>query len=141
MPFVIISGYPDIQRCAMAIECIVITGIFILFVIVFFRSKRKEWAIATLPLTLVPFTDFVLELIVARWFKVEVTAFGGILSLLIAVAVSAAWVGAAAGSLKHKRTKATYIGISNAFNIALAAILINDILVSAGKLEALIVNS
>ena len=30
----------------MAIECIAITGIFILFVIIFFRSKRKEWAIA-----------------------------------------------------------------------------------------------
>ncbi len=119
----------------MAIECIVITGIFFLFVIVFFRSKRKEWAIATLPLTLVPLTDVVLELVLARIFKIEVTAFGGILALVIAVAASAAWVGAAAGSLKHKRTKATYIGISNAFNIALAAILINDILADAVNIQ------
>ena len=123
----------------MANECIAITGIFILIVIIFFRSKRKEWAIATLPLTLVPLTDVVLELVLARIFKVEITAFGGILALVIAVAASAAWVGAAAGTLKHKRTKATYIGISNAFNIALAAILINDILVSVEKLESLIV--
>lgn len=122
----------------MAIECCVITGIFVLFVIVFFRSKRKEWAIATLPLTLVPLTDFVLELVVARMLKVEVTAFGGILALVIAVAFSAAWIGAAASPLKHKRTKATYIGIANAFNIALAAILINDILISVEELESLI---
>lgn len=97
-----------------------------------------EWAIATLPLTLVPLTDFVMELVVARMFKVDVTAFGGILALLIAVAASAAWVGAAAAPLKHKRTKVTYIGISNAFNIALAAILINDILVAAEELGSLI---
>ena len=122
----------------MAIECGAITGIFLLFVIIFFRSKRKEWAIATFPLMLVPITDFVLEIIVVRMLNVQVTAFGGILTLLIAVAASAAWVGAAAGLLKHKRTKATYIGISNAFNIALAAILINDILITAGKLESLI---
>ena len=66
------------------------------------------------------------------------TAFGGILALVIAVAASAAWVGASSDLLKHKRTKATYIGISNAFNIALAAILISDILTTAGQLESLI---
>lgn len=122
----------------MAIECGVITGVFALFVIIFFKSKRKEWAIATLPLALVPFTDFLLELVVVRMMKIEVTVFGGILTLLIAVAASAAWIGGASGLLKHKRTKATYIGISNAFNVALAAILINDILADAQELNALI---
>ncbi|MCM1164969.1 MAG: hypothetical protein NC299_04125 [Lachnospiraceae bacterium] len=123
----------------MAIECGAITGVFLLFVLIFLRTKRKEWALATLPLTLVPLADFVLELIVVRMMKVEVTAFAGILVLVVAVAASAAWIGAAAGTLRHKRTKASYIGISNAFNIALAAILIYDILVSAGKLESLII--
>lgn len=122
----------------MAIECGAITGVFLLFILIFYKSKRKEWALATLPLMLVPLTDFVLEMVVVRMLKVEVTAFGGILALVIAVAASAAWVGAAADLLKHKRTKATYIGISNAFNIALAAILISDILSTAGQLEALI---
>ena len=122
----------------MAIECGAIAGIFVLFVIIFFRTKRKEWALATLPLLIVPLSDFILELLVVKAFKAEVTAFGGILVLVIAVAISAAWIGAAAGLLKHKRTKATYIGISNAFNVALAAILINDILITAGQLESLI---
>lgn len=122
----------------MAIECGAITGVFLLFILIFYKSKRKEWALATLPLMLVPLTDFVLEMIVVRMLKVEVTAFGGILALVIAVAASAAWVGASSDLLKHKRTKATYIGISNAFNIALAAILISDILTTAGQLESLI---
>ena len=122
----------------MAIECGAIAGIFVLFVIIFFRTKRKEWALATLPLLIVPLSDFILVLLVVKAFKAEVTAFGGILVLVIAVAISAAWIGAAAGLLKHKRTKATYIGISNAFNVALAAILINDILITAGQLESLI---
>lgn len=122
----------------MPIECGVITGIFLLFVLIFYKSKRNEWVLATLPLMLVPLTDFVLEQVVVKMFKVEVTAFGGILTLVIAVAASAAWIGGASSLLKHKRTKATYIGISNAFNIALAAILINDILTTAGQLESLI---
>lgn len=122
----------------MAIECGAITGVFLLFILIFYKSKRKEWALATLPLMLVPLTDFVLEMVVVRMLKVEVTAFGGILALIIAVAASAAWVGASSDLLKHKRTKATYIGISNAFNIALAAILISDILTTAGQLESLI---
>ena len=123
----------------MAIECGAITGVFLLFVLVFYKTKRKEWVLATLPLMLVPLTDFVLEQVVVRMLKVEVTAFGGILTLVIAVAASAAWIGGASGLLKHKRTKATYIGISNAFNVALAAILINDILTTVEQqLEALI---
>lgn len=122
----------------MAIECSVITGIFVLIAVVFFRSKRKEWALAVLPLTLVPLTDFVLEFIVIKVLKVEVTAFGGILALMIAVAASAAWLGAASGALKHKRTMATYLGITNAFNVALAAILMNTILQRAGELESIL---
>lgn len=120
----------------MAVESAVITGIFLLSALVFFKTKHKEWALATLPLTLLPFTDFVLEIIVIKMFKVQVTAFGGIVTLVAAVAVSAAWIGGSSTLLKHKRTGATYVGISNAFNIALAAILISDILATAGKLEA-----
>lgn len=117
----------------MAVECIAITAIIVLISVVFFRRKRKEWAFAALPLTLVPLTNVVLELLVIRVFKVEVTAFGGILALLIAVALAAAWIGAVSQVLKSKRTRATYIGITNAFNIALAAILINTMLKEFGQ--------
>ena len=125
----------------MAVECGVIAGIFLMIVLIYFRRGHSEWAIVTLPLTLLPLTDFVVELVLIKMFKVQVTAFGAILSLVIAVAASAAWIGVASNTLRakhNKRTAATFIGISNVFNVALAAILILDILSRADKLEAII---
>ncbi len=125
----------------MAVECGVIAGIFVLFVFVFFRRGHSEWALATLPLILLPLADFVLEMVIIKMLKVEVTAFGAILTLVVALAASAAWIGAASGTLRakhNKRTAATFIGISNVFNVALTAILVMDILSRTGKLEAVI---
>lgn len=126
----------------MAIECGVIVFVFVLLVLIFFRRGHKEWAVATLPLTLLPFADFVLELVVTRIFKVEVTAFAAILVLVCAVVASAAWIGVATNTLKtkhNKRTAATFIAISNIFNVALAVILIMDIMARVEQqLEALI---
>ena len=125
----------------MAIECGVIAGIFLLFVLIYFKRDHKEWAIATLPLVLLPLSDFIIEMVLIKIFKVNVTAFAAILVLVIAVAASAAWIGAASAALRanhSKRTAATFIGISNIFNIALAAILISNILSRAQQLEAVI---
>lgn len=125
----------------MAVECGVIAGIFLLFSMIFFIRKHTEWAIATLPLILLPLSDFVVELVLIKIFKAEVTAFGAIFTLVISVAASAAWIGAASAGLRTKHSKSTagtFIAISNLFNIALAAILIGDILMRAEKLEAVI---
>lgn len=125
----------------MAVECGVIAGIFVLFVLIFFRRGHNEWALATLPLILLPLADFVLEIVVVKALKVEVTAFGAMLTLVIAVAASAAWIGAVSGVLKtkhNKRTATFFATISNAFNVLLAAIVILDILSRAEKLEAVI---
>lgn len=115
----------------MGIECAVISGLFVIFIAVFLYTKRKQWALATLPLLLVPLTDVTIEYLLKKVFNVDVTVFGGILALVIAVAVSAAWVGFFAGHLDHKRYKATYISITNLFNVALAAIIISNILSKA----------
>lgn len=109
----------------MAIECGVIAALFILISVIFIRRKQKEWALATLPLVLVPVTDFVMELLVVKVMKVEIDPYGGALALLIAVAVSAAWMGAALHGLKSRKTGITYIVIGNMFNVMLAAILLN----------------
>lgn len=125
----------------MAVECGVIAGIFLLFVFIFFIREHREWAIATLPLILLPLADFVLEMLVVKMMKVEVSAFVAILVLVAAVAASAAWIGAASNALKAKHSKSTmasFIGISNVFNVALAAILICDILLRVETLEAII---
>ena len=115
----------------MGIECAVIAGLFILIIATFFFTKRRQWAWATLPLLLVPLTDVVIEFLLVKAMKVEVTVFGAILALVIVVAASAAWVGFLAGHLDQKRYKATYISITNLFNVALAAIVISNILSKA----------
>lgn len=125
----------------MAVECGVIAFIFLLLALIYFRRGHKEWAIATLPLMLLPLADFIMELVLIKMFKLKLTAFVAILILVVTVVISAAWIGAASAALRakhNKRTAATFIGISNVFNIALAAILISDILNRAKELEAII---
>lgn len=125
----------------MAVECGVIVFIILLLALMFFRRSHKDWALATLPLILLPLADLIIEFVLIKMFKLELTAFAAILILVVAVAVSAAWIGAASATLraKHsKRTAVTFTAISNIFNIALAAILISDILNRAKELEAII---
>lgn len=117
----------------MAIECGVIAALFILISVIFIRRKQKEWAFAALPLMIVPVTDFVMELLVIKVMKFNVDQFSGILALLVAVAVSAAWIGAVSHVLKSKKTSVTYITIANIFNVLLAAILINTLLLEYGS--------
>lgn len=124
----------------MGVECAVIAGLFILFFLTFICTKRRQWAWATLPLLLVPLTDITVELLLIKALNIEVTTFGAILALVIAVAISAAWVGFLAGHLDHKRYKASYIGITNLFNVALAAIIISNILSKAALDASLPVN-
>lgn len=112
----------------MLIECVVIAGIILSMAVAFFLKKRKSWALATLPLTIVPIAELVIAWLFARVFKFEISIYWGVFGLMCAVAISCVWIGIAAGFLEHKSSKATYIGIANAFNIALAAILIRDIL-------------
>lgn len=119
----------------MAIECAAILAIFGLVVVIFLRTHHKDWAIATLPLMVVPLTYIVLEYVVIRMMKIDVTLFGGLLTMVVAIAVSAGWVGINNGFLKtrHKRSSVTYVVISNVFNIALTVILIIDIMNKSGN--------
>ncbi len=122
----------------MAIECAVITGFFILMSIIFLRSRHKEWALAALPMTLVPLTDFVLEIVVISSMHVNVNVYAGVLAIIIAVAISAAWIGVTSQILKSKKTSLTYVGISNAFNVVLAAIIVNAMLKKSGVIDLFI---
>ena len=96
----------------MAIECGVIALMLLGMSILFFTRKHKEMGWATLPLTLVPLTNFVVLFILVRTLHMEISLYVGILILLCAVAVSCAWVGFASNGLKHKGTRLTYITIS-----------------------------
>lgn len=121
----------------MVVECFVIIGVFVLMEVIFLRTHHKAWAVAMLPLGIVPLTDIVLELVIKVLFHAEVTVLGGVVALMIAVAVSAAALGFCSSLIESKRSKASYITISNTFNIVLAIILINDIFVRSDNLSAI----
>lgn len=112
----------------MAIECGVIAAMFLVFAVLFFRKKRKTWALATLPLMLVPLCEFVLDLVVTELIAIDVAPFARMVALVIAVAASCAWIGFVSVGMKHKKKRITYIAIANVFNVLLAVILIYNIL-------------
>ncbi len=121
----------------MVIECIVIIGVFLLMGLVFLRTNHKSWFLAILPLGILPLTNVLLELVVKRLFHAQITVLGEILILVGAVAVEAALLGFCSSIIESKRSKASYISISNAFNVALACILILDLLFRANVLSAI----
>lgn len=116
----------------MAMECSFIMVIFILMAAVFFRKKRKIWALATLPLTLVPFMEVLFDFFIPDLLSIPVGPFVRMIALLVAVIVSCVWIGCVSMSMKSKKRRVTYIGITNVFNLTLAIILIYYILIEIG---------
>lgn len=123
----------------MVVECIVIIGVFVLMDVIFLRTHHKAWALALLPLGIVPLANVILELVVKLLLHIEVPVFGGILVLTVAVAVEATLLGFCSSLIESKRSKASFISISNTFNIALAIILILNILERADMLSTIMV--
>lgn len=116
----------------MAIECSVIMAIFIIMAAVFFRKKRTVWALATLPLTLVPFMEVIFDFFLPTLLSITVGPFVRMIALVVAVIVSCVWIGCVSMSMKSKKRRITYIGITNVFNLTLAIILIYYILIEMG---------
>lgn len=112
----------------MAIECGIIAGIFAVMAIGFFVKKRNLWALATLPLALVPLVEFLLDFVFESAISVELTPYVRIIGLLIAVAVSCVWIGFVSVGMKSRSKRFTYLGTTYVFNVLLAAILIYNIL-------------
>ncbi len=116
----------------MAIECCIITALFVFMTIIFFRNKRNLWGWATLPLILVPLAELLFDLFVPKVLSIPVSPFVRMTALLVAVAASCAWIGFVSVGMKNKKRRITYIGICNLFNVLLAAILIYNILIEIG---------
>ena len=112
----------------MSIECAVIAGIFLLMSMIFWRRRRIQWLWANLPLTLVPLAYFVTYAVVGKMLRVEISDIAGVIVLIAAVAISCVWLGLVANGFTDRKTRITYIGIANSFNVALSVILSIDIL-------------
>lgn len=122
----------------MAIECGVITALLIVIMVVFLRKKRIPWAIATIPLMLVPFTEFVMDFLLWQLFSVQVSVFVRLIALLVAMAASCVWVGMSSMSFKSKKVRISYIAVCNIFDILLGIILIHYIIDEVPILHSLV---
>lgn len=107
----------------MSVECAVIAGIFVLMSLIFWRRRHIQWLWATLPLAY-----FVTYALVEHMLHVDVADLAGVIVLIAAVGISCVWLGLVSNGFKSSKTRVTYIGIANAFNVALAVILSINIL-------------
>lgn len=119
----------------MAIECAVIIAILAAMVIMFIRSKNKQWAFATIPLALVPLTECFIEIVLNRLLRIDVSIFGFTLALMISAAIACAWSGFVSNGFKSKKNSVSYLIIADVFNIMLAIILIYNVISYSGKLS------
>ena len=107
----------------MAVECAVISGIFLLMSVIFWRRHRIQWVWATLPLMLVPLSYFVTISVISHLMDIDVNVLAVVVVLIAAVGISCVWLGFVSNGFKSKKTRVSYITIANLFNIALALIL------------------
>ena len=112
----------------MAVECAVISGIFLLMSVIFWRRHRIQWVWATLPLMLVPLSYFVTISVISHLMDIDVNVLAVVVVLIAAVGISCVWLGFVSNGFKSKKTRVSYITIANLFNIALALILSVNVL-------------
>lgn len=117
----------------MTIECVVIVGIILIMSFIFWRRRHIQWLWATLPLMLVPLSYVVVNFLLGELFKITVSGVSGVAGVIVmiaAVGISCVWLGLVSNGFKNKKTRVSYITVANTFNVALAAILSSNILIS-----------
>lgn len=103
-------------------ESIIITALLLIIVIAMLKSKRNKWAIATLPIMLLPAINALSKPFCVLVLKIDFTFVIAVWTILIAVMASCAWTGFLTATLLNKRkTRLTYLLGCTVFNIILAA--------------------
>ncbi len=110
----------------MLVECMVIFGLIFVVMIMYVRTEKKQYALATVPLLILPFANIVAYFIsdalalILPWEKF--TAYAAV--NIVAVIVSSMLIGRFTLKFKRKSTRAAYVVMSLVFNIVLASILV-----------------
>lgn len=104
-------------------ESIIITALLLIIVITLLKSKRKKWAVATLPVMLLPAINAVAKPFCVFALKIDFTFVIAVWTILIAVMASCIWTGFLTATLLNKRkTRLAYLFGCTVFNIILAAV-------------------
>ena len=103
-------------------ESIIITALLFIIVMALLKSKRKKWAVATLPLMLLPAVHSLAKPFCVLVLKIDFTFVIAVWTILVAVMASCIWTGFLTATLLNKRkTRLAYLFGCTAFNIVLAA--------------------
>ena len=109
----------------MPSECLVISLILGILTVGFFRAKRKNWAYAVLPLTVIP---LVCGLVMYTVMDIMNKDFDFLLPVGLVVgslAVTCIWIGAASVVLiKTKKLRVPYVVTTVAFSLVLSFIIL-----------------
>ncbi len=115
-------------------ESAIITALLLILILALLRAKRKKWALATLPLMLVPAVNCLIRP-VCGMINTDMTFEISMWVLLIAVMVSCVWVGFLTATLLNRRkTRAFYMTGCVLFNFLLAGAFVFDYYKSFGLL-------
>ncbi|MCM1299532.1 MAG: hypothetical protein NC203_11340 [Firmicutes bacterium] len=115
-------------------ESAIITALLLILILALVRSKRRNWAAATLPLMLVPAVNCLIKPI-CDMINTDFTFEISVWVLLIAVMVSCVWVGFLTATLLNRRkTRAFYMIGCVLFNFILAGAFVFDYYKSFGLL-------
>ena len=111
----------------MAGECAVITVLLLFAAFALIRAKRRKWAIATLPLAVMPFVNVMAKVISEDILGIGYTFVVALIVIAIATVISCTWIGFLTATLLQKRKyRGAYLAGCIAFNVILAAILLLD---------------
>lgn len=109
----------------MIIECLVIIGIIFAITVIFLRT-RKEHAVMTVPLMIIPFANLMAQLLaapIASLLPLD-TFIVSVLLNIIAVVISSLMIGVLSFRFKKRSNKIAYAFPTILFNVLLAMILI-----------------
>ena len=111
----------------MAGECAVITVLLLFAAFALMRAKRRKWAIATLPLAVMPFVNVMAKMISEEILGIGYTFVVALIVIATAMVIACTWIGFLTATLLQKRKyRGTYLAGCIAFNIILAVVLLLD---------------
>lgn len=103
-------------------ESAIITLLLAIMAIGLVRSKRKKWAVSTLPLMLLPAVNCIAKPVCVFVLGIEFTFVIAVWTILIAVMASCIWIGfLTAAYLNKRKMRIVYMMSCTVFNIVLAA--------------------
>lgn len=111
----------------MAGECAVITVLLLFAAFALIRAKRRKWAIATLPLAIIPFVNVMAKLFTETVMGRDYTFVISLVVIMTSMVISCTWIGFLTATLLQKRKlRTSYLLGSVVFNIILAVVLLVD---------------